>query len=564
MSIIDAGVTFNGRRIVHPGAYDAISVENTVTVTAGSLNRPIVLGQADSGTPGEVAWFSTSSSAKSYLKGGDIVTALDLMFSPAPGGGGGASMVGVLPVNSLVRATLVSGGLTFTAKEYGELGNRITAKLGAGTITNTKKVTLTRWDIPDPEVFDNLGAVIKIKYVPPEGDTNLYATLNVTVTDGAATALQIKVDDVTPAVTIDVDIDLTDARYLTVGDVARYIASFAEYDVSYTSGTLPSSAMTALSAVDIYDTYGYCLAVDADLAYQINALSNMVTVAVTGSVTTIDPAAYLAGGSKGTVPSDWTNYFTTLKTEFSDMLVILSSDATIHAAALAHVGQMELRGQKQILFTGGALSETASQAKARALVLNSSRAVLAYPGIKAKNSAGVIQTLAPYYAGAMLAGRCAGTTPSEPLTFDYFNLVSLEKDLICGDPEIDELISSGIACLETVLGGGVRLAQSVTTDLTPASPFKELSVRRGSDSLSMRVTRALEAHYVGSGGRVATIATVAQFVKDLLESSSEIVGYKDIEVSFVGTAVYVDFKVAYVEPINYVLVTCHFVSSTVA
>ncbi|MDP4224902.1 MAG: phage tail sheath subtilisin-like domain-containing protein [Bacteroidota bacterium] len=559
MTIINYGVMFNGRRIVHPGAYDAIDINNVLTSTPGSLNRPIYMGEADSGIPGVVKWFSSASAAREYTSGGELYDVLDLAFSPSVGGGGGASIVGLLVTNQLTQASLSAGGLSQTAVMYGINGNKISTKLENGTITGSKRFVASRWDTDVTEVFDNLGAVIQIQYK----GASAYAEINITKTGEVATLLTTKIGATQAGATVDISVDLTNTQYATVGQLAHYLSGIADYDVSFLESELPVSSLDALTSVNIKASANYIMAVSGDLIYQINKLSTLVNVSLTGTLTNY-PVTYLTGGAKGSSPASWSDYFTTISKEYADILAILSANEAVHAEALAHAEQMEQRGQKRVVYVGGPLGETVDQTKRRALLLNSSRAVVAYPGIYFKNSTGNTTLYPPYFAAAMLAGRSAGVSASEPLTFDYFNLVGLETNLVAGDPDIDDLITSGVAALENVFGGGVRLAQSVTTDLTPGSPFRELSIRRGADSLSIRVTSALEAEFVGKKGTPGNVTTIALVTKDVLskaKADEEIVDFRNITVTFLNSVAQVDYEVAYVDPINYVLVTSHFVSN---
>lgn len=554
----DYGVTFNGRRIVHPGAYDFIDASAMTVTTLGSTNLPIVIGTADSGKSGEVQWFTSPEEAKSYLSGGDLVTALELMFSPIPEGGGGASLVGVIVANETTQATLTIGGIEHTAISYGEGGNRIQTKLESGTISGTKKFTAFRWDTETLETFDNLGAVISIKYV----GTQQYASMSVT-----SNRLTIDIGaDAATAIT-DVDIDLTDPRFGTVELLVNYLSSMEGYEVSYgdyNSAELPSSALDEVLDVNIKDVKGYVLAVKAEIESVVNKYSTLVDIQIPDGNALADfPFTYLQGGSKGTVPSSWEPYFETVKKQFSDILVLLTSDSTIHAEALAHVHQMETRNQKQMLFTGGSVGETVDQVKLRAIKLNSSRAVLAYPGIYSRNYQDGKGLLAPYFTAALIAGRIAGVDASEPITFDYVNAIGLEYELIEGDPNIDELITSGICTLEKVQNGGIRIAQGVTTYLGVNNIlYREISVRRGADKVSENMRKAMEKTFVGKKGLKTTASAVTTVAIDVLEQAikdGDIVAYSNIVVRFVNTVVYVDYNISPTEPINFVLVTSHFV-----
>jgi hypothetical protein len=307
-------------------------------------------------------------------------------------------------------------------------------------------------------------------------------------------------------------------------------------------------------------------AVNGDIKLQTAKYSELITAEVTGTLANFD-YNYLAGGSKGTAPTSWSSYLNTVKKQFSDILIILSDSEAIHAEALTHVQQMEQRQQKQMLFTGGAVGETVVRTKQRASMLNSSRAVLAYPGIYHKSISNGKVALAPYFTAAMIAGRVCGVDASEPVTFDYFNLIGLENDLLAGDPAIDELINSGVCVLERVQNGAIRLVQGVTTYMGPNNPlFREISVRRGSDKLSDTMRKSMEDSFVGKKGLRATASAVETKAIDVLEQAikdGDITAYRNVVVRFAGSVVYVDYEVAPVEPINLVLINSHFVPDSV-
>lgn len=672
MAINDYGVNFGGRRIVHPGAADAIDATAMVATTPGSLNIPIAVGKASAGRSGIVQYFTSVDEAKQVLRGGDLVTALELMFSPTPEGGGGASRVGVIVANETTPASVTAGGIKHTSLEYGEGGNKAQVKLETGTITGTKKYTVTRWDLDKAEIYDNLGAVIRIAYTGASSDAEITVTktdgkatsiktsigsgnapgsvaevveitfggtstmnnpinikldgkdFNVSVTTGetgivvadriisslgswyfpgwtvtgtlgsgkvtfTATTVGPKVDatyndwgtGITGAVVIktqgaggvggqvDLNLDLTNGQFTTIGDIIDYLKGVSDYTatlVNESSAGLPASALDAVSGLHIKAQAGYLTSVQGELEYRINNTSELVNVEVTGAIVNAGPV-YLTGGTVGTTPASWAPYFNTIKRQFSDMLVVLSDDEAIHAEALSHIGSMQQRNQKQILFTGGGVGETAAEAKQRAAGLNNSRAVLAYPGIYHRSHREGKVELPAYFTGALIAGRVAGVAPTEPITFDYFSVLGLGEDLLAGDPIIDDLITSGVACLERAENGGFRLVQGITTYLGGNNIlYREISVRRGADDLSEAVRRSLETTFVGKKGVRATSTAVTTKVIEVLEEkmkADEIVGYSNIVVTAVNGVIRVDFQVAPVEPNNYILVTSHFVPDSV-
>jgi hypothetical protein len=203
----DYGVVFNNRRIVHPGAYDLIDASGMTVASQGMPNTPVVIGTADAGKPGTLLWFDDPADVEAYLKGGELVTALKLMFSPMPEGGGGCGLVGVIIANQTVQATLTAGGINQTSLEYGEGGNRIQTKLEDGTLAGTKKFTAYKWDSKQLEVFDNLGSTFMLSYT----GTQAYSAVTVTVDVDTkkATKLEIKTGADKATALVDVSIDLT-------------------------------------------------------------------------------------------------------------------------------------------------------------------------------------------------------------------------------------------------------------------------------------------------------------------------------------------------------------------
>jgi hypothetical protein len=564
MALNDYGVNFNGRRIVHPGAYDSIDASAMTAVTPGGLNLPVVVGKALAGKAGEIKYFSGTDTAREYLRGGDLMTALELMFSPTPEGGGGASRVGVVVANETTQAAVTAGGIEQKSVEYGDGGNRILAKLEAGTITGSKKYTVTRWDLDKAEVYDNVGAVIDLEYTGADA----YAVVTVTVVDSKATKITVETGVDAAAATVDLEINLTTGQFATIDDVIAHISGVSGYTAKFVelaSAGLDVTKLDAVADVNI-KTGGYLKAVKADLEYRVNNNSELVSVEVGGAITDFD-STYLTGGSVGTTPSSWSAYFDTIKRQFSDILVVLTDDASIHAEALSHVGVMERRNQKQLLFVGGGVNESITAVKQRAAAMNSSRAVVAYPGIYHRAHQGGLVPLPAFFTAAMLAGRVAGLPASEPITFDYFSILGLEKELLAGDPEVDDLITSGVATLERVQNGGFRLVQGITSYLGGNNTlYREISVRRGADSLSERVRKTLEDRFVGKKGLRATSASVTTATIDILEQAikdGDITSYRNIVVRVVGTVIYVDYQVAPAEPTNYILVTSHFVPETV-
>jgi hypothetical protein len=572
MANLQYGVNFNGRRIVHPGAHSKIDASAMTIVTEGSINTPVIIGNADSGKSGEVHWFTDISEARKYLTSGELVTGAELLFSPTPEGGGGASVIGVIVANETKPSKLANGPIEFESLAYGEIANRVQVKVEGASgsdIPGTKRLTLYRWDTDEQEIYTNLGAVVAIKYVGDEG-TIAKATIAKDGTTGAKT-LKVLLGD-TGSEVEDISIELGSDRFFTINDVVTYLNSVSGYEVTfvgYRNATMESKLLDVTSTpVDIANKVGYLNSKNGDVIHQINSFSELVKAKLTDETDTTYitdiPFTYLTGGAVGSTSPSWANLFEPLKETYSNVLVVLNSKESVHAEALQHITVMETRQQPQMLFTGGTVGEPPSVVKQRAAVLNSSRAVLGYPGIHHSTYRNGRDPLPAYFTGALIAGRVCGLGPSDPVTFEYFNLIGLERKLIAGDPIIDDLITSGVAVLEKAQNGGIRLVQGVTTYLSENNTlYREISVRRGADYLAEEVRSALETAFVGKkhvGPDVtSSIITKAVDVLEKAKKDGHIVEYRNIRVRFSGTTIYVDYEVAPSTPINFILITSRFV-----
>ena len=576
MANLQYGVNFNGRRIVHPGAYSKIDASAMTIVTEGSINTPVIIGTAESGKSGEVHWFTDVAEARKYLTGGELVTGAELLFSPTPRGGGGASVIGVLIANETKPAKLVNGPIEFKSLTYGEIANRVQVKVesASGTdIPGTKRITVYRWDTDEQEIYSNLGSVISIKYT---GETPDKAVATITQDEHTGVkSLKVLLGEL-PSQVEDVNIELGSDRFYTVNDVVAYLNSLSGYEVTfvgYRNATMEAKLLDVTKTpVDIKGKVGFLNSKEGDIVHQLNNFSELIEAVntdTTGLKTVADmPFTYLTGGSVGTAPPSWASMFEPLKETYSNVLVVLNSKESVHAEALQHINIMETRQQSQMLFTGGSIGESPSVVKQRASMLNSSRAVLGYPGIHHSTYRSGRDPLPAYFTGALIAGRVCGLGPSDPVTFEYFNLVGLERKLIAGDPIIDDLITSGVAVLEKAQNGGIRLVQGITTYLSENNTlYREISVRRGADYLSEQVRSTLESTFVGNKYTgVDTVSSITTKTIDVLEKAikdGHIVAYRDIKVRFSNTTVFVDYEVAPSTPINFILITSRFVPEIV-
>lgn len=562
MAIANVGIPFKGRRIVHPGAYDYMDASESTIISENSYNVPIVIGEATAGKPGELVWLRDVEEARNLLRGGELLLAVEMLFSPTPEGAGGASVVGVIVANENTKAEKTLGGLEIQAREYGKSGNNIQVKIEDGTIAKSHKITTYKWDTGVTEIFDNLGAVMSLQYT---GDAS-YATISIQKIE-EATKLVVKTGTDEVSAQVDFEIELGDERFNTVSKLINYFSSISDFRATLVKAgndDIPSTSLDEMDKVDIKSTVEL-FSLEEDINSTINRYSELITISKLTTITNVDTFTYLAGGGAGTSPLSWVEYLNTCKSTFSDILVLLTSDGSIQAQGLAYIEEMEQRGQRQVMVCGGGVDEKVDQAIRRARMLNHSRVISAYPGIYHRGVGAGKKKLPAYMTAAIIAGRICGVDPAEPITFDYVSAIGLVNELVVGDPRINDLLSAGVCTLENVQSGGIRIVQGITTYTDLNNPvYREISVRRGTDYLSGKVRNSLEETFVGKKGLTTTETSVITVVIDELDKAVEdelIAAYdpKSITVRFQNSVVYVDYMVAPVTPINFILITSRFV-----
>jgi hypothetical protein len=274
--------------------------------------------------------------------------------------------------------------------------------------------------------------------------------------------------------------------------------------------------------------------------------------------------AYLTGGSEGTATStDWSNALDKLQSEKVDILVPLTTDEGIQQLALAHVNYMSTNGRKERTMVVGhplALETDVEGLLARARNFNSSRTVLASPGIMRYDRFGNLVELDSRFTACCYAGMAASSPVEEPLTFDYINSVGLTHRY--DDSELDQLLLGGVAPVEFIEDKGYRIVQSLTTWLKSDNTlYREWSVQRIADAISIDVRTELEDSFVGTPGRSDTAGRIKNKVKTFLKEYiriGRIISFTEPTVVIYGGVAYVEYGVSPTEPINYILVTTHF------
>jgi hypothetical protein len=668
------GIYFNGRWIIHPGAYGGIDASAMTSMSTGSQKIIALIGTSKGGIPGEVMWFTDPTAAKKTLKGGYLLKAAQKAWGPNSAAQGAYTIAciranqaiqSLLPIGDEIpvvasigpavkaetnastgvvtssgtytgttdvtieiiidsadsdsltnvtfgwrysgenwkaeKITVPSDGsavsiengikvtfgpgsykqnsvwkITATSKkdnttvgtivsaDYGAWTKKIQCKMEDGTKTGTKMFTTNYYEDYTIEVIDNIGACFYLRYT----GTQPYARVNIEHdASGKAVSLTTKIGVDESHSIIDLNIDLTDTRFSGIRELVDYISQYENYSCrSYAvvSSGIKATDLDAVDSKDILTEEVLLCSIWKDLEIQLNSLSKLVkfnrTAYVSGPPKNFD-YINLSGGSDGVTPSSWLSYFDLLSTYEINYVVPLTGDEAIIAEAKEHVNYVSTNmGRERSLKVGGNAGESVEQTQARALSYSSDRVQLAYPGFYDTNEYGEQELYPPFITAAMLAGRQAYLDIGESATFNYFNVVSLEKNL--NPTEVNSLITSGVATFEYVINKGYRLAQDITTYTNDTiSLYTERSVRDLADSLNKELRTKIEEEIIGKKGVVTNVESIKNLTISFLQQKirdSVIVAYKNVSVRYTNRVIYVDYGGAPVEPVNFALISGHF------
>jgi hypothetical protein len=552
------GVNFNGRHVVHPGAHARVNADGLSALGTSGARKIAFIGSSTGGEPNVVHTFDNPSDAKEVLRGGDLMKAGELAWAPS-GDGSGAGTVSFIRVESAEKASLVKGDVTFKALDWGKHTNDIQVSLEDGTLSGSKKLTYYYWPEDLKEVYDNIGPIFKVSYSGAGA-----ATLNITEVQTGVKALTIAVD------TTDVmSYTLGNGEFADINKIVHDINEHVDFNASMvTSGNknLNSGELDEVAGVDL-STEQVIQAVKGDLLYQTR-YSELAEIEFAGTETIPENFTYeyMTNGADGEVPASWTDLLNKLYGEGVYIVVPLTGDEAVHNEVARFVqAQSTLERNHMLGIYGGRTGDSVDDAIGRALTFNSSRAIVAYPGITRAVGQEESETLPSYFTAAMIAGRLAGKETGDPITLDYLSLVGLEKVLTVS--EIDRLITSGVTAVEFVRQSnrkGYRIAQGVTTYQKDSNPnYREISMRTVSDELSSGLVEHLEDKFAGGKGTFSSVALIkneAQSFLDRKKREEVIVDYdpESVEVRLEGDRVYVDYAAIPVGAINYILITAKY------
>lgn len=559
-------VYFDGALRTTPSVNVAVvdtAMQNTNTGAGVTL---AILGQGTGGKPATALSFGRATDAAAAL-GGELADAVRA-FNPSPDTNAPLNIV-FMRVNSATQSTLdikdaaAATVGTLTSTDYGLKTAQIKIKIETGTTAGLKVTTgvgnaLTVQD----NIYRN---AFSIQYSGGQ------STATMTISN---TAVILSAPAGTPVATIDL------ATYPTVQqlvDRINTVTSFAATVVDSNGAKPTLNALDSVTAAADVKTTAYVAKANlqAFVDYLNGPNENLVTftrAVGAGTVPAVLPYTYLTGGTEGTTTNtDWQNAFTALQTADVQIVVPLSSSASIWAMADTHVkfSAAVLRRPRRAI-CGMAIGSTDVQAIAAAALLNSDRTALTHLGGYDYDANGNLKLYAPYIVAAMIGGGLASISPGTPMTNKALTLRGLERKL-SNPTDTDALINGGVLCVEVTDDGLYKVVQSISTWLTDDKFNKvELSCGLAVDYVVRRVQKELG---VLKGGKQSpsqlgsaigiTSATLTECAKAEPIGPGAIVGdanspaYRNINATILGDVTSVQFECSPAIPNNFVNVTVY-------
>lgn len=142
------GIYFGGRRLIRPQAATQIDDAGMFARGLGGANTLALIGESTGGEPKKVLWFTDPSYAKSILRSGDLLTAVQRAYDPSAQVSG-AYLTAVIRVNPALQAigtitdAYANPLIILKSVDYGSWNNQIKRRVETGTLSGSKKLTIT-------------------------------------------------------------------------------------------------------------------------------------------------------------------------------------------------------------------------------------------------------------------------------------------------------------------------------------------------------------------------------------------------------------------------------------
>lgn len=517
--------------------------------SSGSEKLVMLVGSAKGGRPGVVYRVRNFVQAQEIFRGGKLLDAMELAWSPS-GAGIGAGDILAMRVEDATPATLEQGALKFTSRLYGSEANNIEVEFeedafGAGRLI----VSLDR----ERNVYDGLGRIITINY---DGE-QAYASVEVKATEGKATALILKAGATESDASVVKEFSLGEGAYAEAVVLANEINSIDGFSASISSvgdKNINTSGLEELAETQIKGAV-HLKGLLADILKQLE-YDNLVTVEVVNPTGTLTPfgVTKLTGGKDGMVPESWAEHFREFANEGGYYLVPLTDKPAIHAEATAFVRERTQNGDPMRVIAGAGYNEAPDKLLNRATALRDARASIV--GISGERTMddGRNLRIDGVLASALVAGLASGLGIGESVTFKNIQLNKLAT--VYDSAQMDALNAGGVIMAEFVrnrLNTNFRIVEDITTYNDPTDPVRnQIAEGEANDFLVSELRVNLDDNFIGNrivDNSAALIKNHVQSFLDQKKRDKEIQDYvpEEVQVVINGKEVHISMTIY---PIN--------------
>jgi hypothetical protein len=478
----------------------------------------------------------------------------------------------VIPVKAAVPSDTVLYNVQ--SKDWGIGVNKIQHKIENGSMEQSKKFVVYNTKSDTYETFDNLGPVFSIQY---NGDQP-YAAMTIT-NDGEGNSVSLKTyigADKESAI-LDLNIDLDTTAFNTIKKLVNYLTGYENYTFTFVRGYNTAIMVNDLDFVEDVSIKNKCIitAYLRDLQKTVEENSELVTITDVKRDIQNELPDYdyvnLVGGSEGTIPQSWADYYEKMAAYRIDYVVPLTDSMTIIAEGQAHVNNLSNNfGRERRMVCGGGNHLSVDDAVVAATKIADPRVQYVYPGFYDTNENGDTELYPAYILAAALAGRFAHLPEGDSATHDTFRMTAIEKAL---DPtSIKILLNSGVLTFEAVISEDsfstdtVRCVQDITTYTSDNNTlYVERAVGQTADNINRRIRDSIDNMIVGRKTNVGILTSVKNAVLSVLKNTMKepyesIIAYKNVKVYKNNGNTYIEYAAAPAEPTNFVLITGHFYS----
>ena len=567
-----------GQRSEHyvPGVYGrSFNVSSPSGISAGNL---CILGKSNGGEPYKMLEFGSLADAQQVLVGGELLDAIAYAFSGSntfiP------QKVYAMRVNNGTQSsvTLQSGAtdlLTLKSWDWGVHTNQLKVMVSAGTIANSKKISLAYKD--KTEVADNIvNAALEINYLGE--NVNPKVTVGTTSISFAAETDVEAPDTPEPADTLTVsfaDFDTLDALTAYINDSDIWYATIVGNNAE-----LKSEKLDTVTNVEVAETGTTLYANFDSFLAALNSMELIGSVVIDTTSTrqvpdNTDAYVYFTGGTVGSYGvQQWTDALTALEIEDVQIIATPSTDAGIHAMISTHCTTMSnvINRKERTCILGGAVGMADSAAISEAKDLNNRLVSFCCDNpIKVNLLTGKTETLSGAMLGVILASIESAMAPNIPLTFKQLNVLGFTK-------------IRNVTNITSLIQAGVMVCNSNPENLSEYICIRALTTFQGDDLINnersmvredLFMNRDLRAQFkpvIGSAGisTNAAIQTLKNRAKDwalngyiVPTDSGENVW--DIKVRIDGDKVFITYSRYLTAPVNFVFITAinHIYTTTV-